>query len=68
MNNRGTAWQAAWRWLCQCRRHAPPNADIWHLRFHWAQQEKQLWQQLQNGRYRLAPMQVLRGWWPQLGA
>ncbi|SQI34331.1 Uncharacterised protein [Serratia plymuthica] len=30
------------------------------LRFHWAQQEKPLWQQLQNGHYRLAPMQVLR--------
>ncbi|BEO54296.1 hypothetical protein SMQE21_42360 [Serratia marcescens] len=60
MNNSTEAWQAAYRWLCQRRRHAPPNADIWHLRFHWAQQEKQLWQQLQNGHYRLAPMQVLR--------
>ncbi|UTO02331.1 hypothetical protein [Serratia nematodiphila] len=46
MNNSTEAWQAAYRWLCQRRRHAPPNADIWHLRFHWAQQEKQLWQQL----------------------
>jgi RNA-directed DNA polymerase len=60
MNNHAAAWQAAWRWLCQRRRHAPPNADIWHLRFHWALQGERLYQQLQDGRYRLAPMQVLR--------
>uniref|UniRef100_UPI0035C6B780 reverse transcriptase domain-containing protein n=1 Tax=Serratia quinivorans TaxID=137545 RepID=UPI0035C6B780 len=60
MNNRAAAWQAAWRWLCQRRRHATPNADIWHLRFHWAQQDDRLYQQLQSGDYRLAPMQVLR--------
>ncbi|BEJ48001.1 hypothetical protein Ri1_06000 [Aeromonas dhakensis] len=29
------AWQQAWHWLCQRRRHHPANADIWHLRFHW---------------------------------
>ncbi|MGU9760845.1 hypothetical protein ACV1BL_25495 (plasmid) [Serratia marcescens] len=35
MNNRTEAWQAAYRWLCQRRRHAPPNADTrtrWQLR------------------------------------
>ncbi|WP_244633670.1 hypothetical protein [Erwinia persicina] len=60
MNNSAAAWQTAWRWLCQRRRHAPPNVDIWHLRFHWARQDDRLYQQLQSGSYRLAPMQVLR--------
>lgn len=24
-------WLQAWRWLCNQRRHAPDNTDIWHL-------------------------------------
>ncbi|ENB9205671.1 TPA: transposase [Serratia marcescens] len=58
MNDSIAAWQAAWHWLCQRRRHVPPNADIWHLRFHWAQQGEALFQRVLSGRYRLAPMQV----------
>lgn len=69
--NSEEAWQAAYRWLCRRRSHAPPNADIWHLRFHWRQQGDALYQQLLSGRYRLAAMQVFRrnGYsWVQWGA
>ncbi|WP_320734286.1 hypothetical protein [Enterobacter kobei] len=60
MNNEAMAWQVAWHWLCQRRRHAPSNADIWHLRFHWAQQGDWLYQHLQSGYCQLALMQVFR--------
>lgn len=69
--NSAEAWQAAYRWLCRRRSHAPPNADIWHLRFHWCQQGDALYRQLLSGHYRLAPMQVFRrqGYsWVQWGA
>lgn len=48
----------AWRWLCHSRRHAPVNADIWHLRFHWAQLEDEFWHRVINGQHQLSPMQV----------
>lgn len=51
------AWEQAWHWLCQRRRHHPANADIWHLRFHWARLGPCIWQRLQAGDYRLQPMQ-----------
>lgn len=50
----------AWHWLGQRRRHVPPNADFWHLRFHWAQHGDWLYQHLQSGYNQLAPMQVFR--------
>ena len=53
------AWQLAYDWVCLRRRHYPANADIWHLRFHWATQGPTLWALVQQGRYRLRPMQVL---------
>lgn len=28
------SWQQAWQWLCRRRQTYPPDADIWHLRFH----------------------------------
>lgn len=49
-------WQAAYDWLCQARRHAPPDADVWHLRFHWATAGARLRRQVEAGEYRLAPM------------
>lgn len=53
------AWQAAWRWLCQRRRHAPAQADIWHLWFHRARDDAALYRRVQAGRYRLSPMQII---------
>lgn len=53
------AWQQAYDWVCLRRRHYPVNADIWHLRFHWATLGQTLWEAVQQCRYRLHPMQVL---------
>jgi hypothetical protein len=30
-----TKMDDAYAWLCHRRRRFPPNADVWHLRFHW---------------------------------
>ncbi|STB73298.1 reverse transcriptase domain-containing protein [Citrobacter koseri] len=53
--------EQAWQWLEQQRRHAPDDADIWHLR-HQAQNDgaflRTLLQTLQAGEYRLAPLQL----------
>lgn len=51
------AWEQAYRWLIYQRRHAPANADIWHLRFHWQTLGARLWQTVANGHYRFTPMQ-----------
>ncbi|ALL40508.1 transposase (plasmid) [Serratia marcescens] len=50
----------AYRWLCQRRQHAPPNADVWDLRFKWPQQQFQWLNRLLAEEYRLSPMQVHR--------
>lgn len=58
MNKALADWQHAYDWLCQRRRHAPPNADVWHLRYHWLSQTEPLYQRVQCGSYVLRPMQV----------
>ncbi|MGK4429276.1 transposase, partial [Yersinia enterocolitica] len=55
-----SAWLDAYQWLCHCRRNAPANADVWHLRFHWAAQGMHLLEQVCSGHYRLSPMLVHR--------
>ncbi|EBF0843297.1 transposase [Salmonella enterica] len=54
------AWNEAWIWLCRQRHHAPVNADIWDLRFHWQRENPRLYRQVLNGEYRLSPLQVFR--------
>lgn len=53
------AWAQAYDWLCRQRRHHPANADVWHLRFHWARLAGPLLQRVLAGDYRLSPMQRL---------
>lgn len=60
MNKADSDWLAAYVWLKARRRHAPPNADVWHLRFHWPQQGEALYQQVCSGNYHLQPMQLHR--------
>ncbi|MFZ4170076.1 reverse transcriptase domain-containing protein [Enterobacter ludwigii] len=52
----GEALDAAWQWLCDARKGAPDNADIWHLRHHWHRTRDDLLTRLLNGTYRLTPM------------
>lgn len=53
------AWRAAYLWLCRQRRSAPNNAEVWHLRFHWRRDGKALLNKVEQGRYRLSPMQLV---------
>jgi RNA-directed DNA polymerase len=55
-----TRLDEAYAWLCHRRRHFPANADVWHLRFHWAREKIHLLKLLQNGRYQFSPMQVVQ--------
>jgi RNA-directed DNA polymerase len=50
----------AYQWLCAQRKHYPPNADIWHFRFHWPQQKASLIQQLEAGDYVFSPIQLIK--------
>jgi len=49
----------AYQWLCQEGRNNPDNADIWHLRFHWATERTRLLQALSERNYNFAPLQVI---------
>lgn len=51
---------AAYAWLCEQRQAAPADADVWDLRFYWAQTRPRLLQQLLAGEYRLTPMQIIK--------
>ena len=50
---------SAYRWLCQQRKHHPPDADIWSFRFNWANDQLQLLNDLNQGRYRFSPLKRL---------
>lgn len=60
MNSAEGNWAQAYHWVCARRRHTPPNADIWDLRFHWSHRNQALFDQVLAGRYRLSPMRVHR--------
>ncbi|HFF8968838.1 reverse transcriptase domain-containing protein [Serratia marcescens] len=60
MNKAERDWREAYSWLGKRRRHAPPNADVWHLRFHWQAHGEALYRHVCSGHYRLQPMQLHR--------
>jgi len=49
----------AYGWLCKQRAHFPPNADVWHLRFHWGRIAPPLLASLRVGQYRFSPMESI---------
>lgn len=49
----------AYSWLCQQRANFPPNADVWHLRFHWHSQRQALIDSLHSHDYTLLPQSVV---------
>jgi len=49
----------AWQWLCDSRKGFPPNADIWHLRFHRHSLLPRIHDDIKAGRYRFNPMQIV---------
>lgn len=56
----GDDMQAAFRTVCHNRRHFPPDADIWHLRFHVTTRLPQMLAEVCAGRWRLSPLSLVR--------
>ncbi len=51
---------AAYEWLCRQRRKAPPDSDVWQLRWRWTTIRPELQKALVSGEYRFtAPARVL---------
>lgn len=50
--------EAAFQWCCRRRKDSPPDADIWHLWFHWSAIREDLSQKLTCNTYRLSALQV----------
>ncbi|MEH6579730.1 MAG: reverse transcriptase/maturase family protein [Amphritea sp.] len=53
------AIDSAYAWLCKQRVHFPPDADIWHLRFHWATERLLLLEQLRQQTFQFSPMSTI---------
>jgi hypothetical protein len=47
----------AYRWLCQQRKHFPPDADIWSFRYRYPAIKFDLLQEINSGGYRFSPQQ-----------
>ncbi|WP_193162840.1 hypothetical protein [Enterobacter ludwigii] len=52
------ALDAAFSWCCLRRKHSPPDADIWHLWFHWSTAREDVLHKLNRNTYRLSPLQI----------
>lgn len=50
---------AAYKWLCQQRKHYPPNADIWDFRFHWEENKFKLLAEVNSGNYLFSPLKCI---------
>ncbi|BAJ02812.1 reverse transcriptase domain-containing protein [Shewanella violacea] len=49
----------AYHWLCDRRKHYPPNADIWHLRHHKQRELAKLTEELRTNRYTIMPLTLV---------
>ena len=50
----------AYAWLCKQRKDYHFKNDVWHLRFHWAQEKPRLVKALKEQRYALHPVHKIR--------
>lgn len=57
-------WMESYDWLCSQRRNAPPDSDIWDLRWRWEQENRRLFLWVISGCYQLSPM-LITGWGKQ---
>ena len=48
-----------YRWLCQQRKHFPPDADIWSFRCRYPATKSDLLQEINSGQYRFSPQQKI---------
>jgi RNA-directed DNA polymerase len=49
----------AYRWLCQQRKHFPPDADIWSFRYRYSAIKSGLLQEINSGEYQFSPQQKI---------
>ncbi|MCP4079096.1 MAG: hypothetical protein GY743_02485, partial [Planctomycetaceae bacterium] len=49
----------AYRWLCQQRKHFPPDADIWSFRYRYPATKSDLLKEINSGWYRFSPQQKI---------
>ena len=49
----------AYRWLCQQRKHFPPDADIWSFRYRYPASKSDLLQEVNSGQYQFSPQQKI---------
>ena len=49
----------AYHWLCDRRKHYPPNADIWHLRHHKQRELANIIEELSTNRYTINPLTLV---------
>ena len=49
----------AYAWLCERRKDYAPDADVWRLRFRWAEVKPQIQAHLRAGTYRLGAVSLL---------
>lgn len=54
-----THLKQAGQWLFEQRKDYPPNADIWHLRFHWKSESPIILDAINCGHYRFSPLQII---------
>ena len=50
------AIDVAYVWLCKQRKNFPPDADVWHVRYHWNTIRCDLFKQLRKQTYQLSPL------------
>ena len=51
--------EEAYRWLCARRTDYAPDADVWRLRWRWAEVKPHIQAQLRAGAYRLGAVSLL---------
>ncbi|MCG8423343.1 MAG: hypothetical protein MJE77_36035 [Proteobacteria bacterium] len=49
----------AYEWLCHRRKKYHEDADVWHLRFHWADERPRIQRALLDGTYEFSPVRMV---------
>jgi len=53
---------AAYEWLCRCRRDYSANSDIWNFRRDWAGEKDRIKGDILSGRYRFSLLSRINAW------
>ncbi len=58
--DRESAWQVAYKWLCNQRKNAHSGSEAWHQRFHCAADGEAFSKRVEKGEYRLKSMRMVK--------